>query len=150
MSRLYIYPAWSFFLAASAFVTTAFAPTAFAQTQTFNVGQWFYGHNVTSDLPAGVTDLTDNMWGSEGNTCPIVLISGQASLVCRNTVAGGPYNTIITEGDARLAGGRLAIPTAFSATLNGASPYGRYISSMVRPGPTNLYFTTVVTPGTGG
>ncbi len=150
MSRLYIYPAWSFFLAASAFVSTVFPPGAFAQTQTFNVGQWFYGHNVTSDLPAGVTDLPDNMWGSEDNTCPIVLISGKASLVCRNTVAGGPYNTIITEGDSRLAGGRLAIPTTFSTAANGASPYGRYISSMVRPGPTNLYFTTVVTPGTGG
>ena len=137
MSRLSMNPAWSLLLAVS----------AFSQTQNFTVGQWFYGHNVTADLPAGVTDLTDNMWGTEGHTCPIVIISGKASLVCRDTVAGGPYNTIVSEGDSRLGGGRLAIPTTFTTGSNGTSPYGRYISSMVRPGPTNLYFTTVVTPG---
>jgi uncharacterized protein (TIGR03437 family) len=136
MSRLFSIPAWSLLLGAS----------ALAQTQSFNVGQWFYGKNITSDLPAGVTDLTDNMWGSEGHTCPIVLVGGKASLVCRDNVAGGPFNTVVTEGDARLGnGGRLAIPTTFTSGPNGASPYGRYISSSVRPGPTNLYFTTVVT-----
>src|SRR5271169_2495539 len=135
MSRLFTVPAWSLFLAL----------TASAQTQSFNVGQWFYGKNVTSDLPAGVTDLTDNMWGTEGHSCPIVIIGGKASLVCRDNAAGGPYNTVVTEGDPRLGNiGNLAIPTKFPASANGASPYGRYISSVVRPGPTNLYFTTVV------
>jgi uncharacterized protein (TIGR03437 family) len=139
MSRLFTNPAWSLLLAVS----------AFSQTQNFSVGQWFYGHNVTTDLPSGVTDLTDNMWGTEGHTCPIVIISGKASLVCRDTVAGGPYNTVVSEGDSRLGGGHLAIPTTSTTGPNGTSPYGRYISSMVRPGPTNLYFTTVVTPGSG-
>ena len=134
MSRLRV-RAWSFLLGVS----------AFAQTQSFTVGQWFYGHNITSDLPPGVTDLTDNMWGSEGHTCPVVIAAGKAILVCRDNVAGGPFNTVVAEGDARLGGGRLAIPTTFTAGPSGTSPFGRYISSTVRPGPANLYFTTVVT-----
>lgn len=142
MSRLFTIPAWGLLLGAS----------VFAQTQSFNVGQWFFGKNITADLPAGVTDLTDNMWSSEGHTCPLVIISGKASIVCRDNVAGGPFNVVVSEGDPRLGtAARLAIPTNFSSGPNGAPLTGRYISSSVRPGPTNLYFTTVssetLTPG---
>jgi uncharacterized protein (TIGR03437 family) len=141
MFRSSTIPAWGLLLGVS----------AFAQTQSFNVGQWFYGKNITADLPSGVTDLTDNMWGAEGHTCPIVIAGGKASLVCRDNVAGGPFVPVITEGDSRLGNaGSLAIP-ASAITVPGASAFGRYISSSVRPGPTNLYFTTVIastlTPG---
>jgi len=141
MSRLFSVPAWGFLLGVS----------ALAQTQTFTVGQWFWGKNITSDLPSGVTDLTDNMWGTEGHTCPIVIAGGKATLVCRDNVAGGPFVPVIAEGDPKLGNaGRLAIPST-SITVPGASAFGRYISSTVRPGPTNLYFTTVLpaslTPG---
>jgi uncharacterized protein (TIGR03437 family) len=138
--RLFIPLAGTLFLAIS----------SFAQTQNVVVGSWFYAKNVTSELPSGITDLTDNMWGSEGHTCPIVIQSGKASIVCRDTIAGGSYSLVVSEGDARLGdSGRLAIPTVTGAS--GPSRYGRYLSSAVRPAPNNLYFSTVVpstlTPG---
>jgi uncharacterized protein (TIGR03437 family) len=81
------------------------------------------------------------MWASETHTCPLLLAGTRpatiAQLACRDRSAKGAFKTVITEGDPRLAGTRLAIPVT-ATNVN-----GRYLTSMVRPEAQNLYFTSV-------
>lgn len=118
-----------------------FAAVSSAQTQSFNVAPWFFGKNVTSELPPGVIDLTDNTWASSDYTCPLVITGTKAApatqLMCRDHKATSQFVAVIAENDPRLRGMRLAIPT--TAT----NETGRYLTSMVRPGPKHLYFTAV-------
>src|SRR5262249_55486122 len=92
-------------------------------------------------LPAGVSDLSDNMWASETYTCPLLITGsrpgGVAQIACRQHISGSTFKTVIAEGDSRLTGTRLAIP----ATANNDT--GRYLTSMIRPGARNLYFTSI-------
>src|SRR5438045_76133 len=96
------------------------ATVTLGQTQSFNVSSWYFGKNVTSELPAGVIDVTDNLWSSSSQTCPI-LIGGTraatlAQLACRKDGVGTKFSTVVVEGDPRLVGTKLAISAVASAS----------------------------------
>jgi uncharacterized protein (TIGR03437 family) len=132
-------------------ITVLLFPAAALGQNSFNAGQWFFGRAVTTELPAGVVDLSDNLFASENYTCALVMTGAKANpqtqLMCRQHAPGSRFSTVIAEGDPRLRDStgtatRLAIPTRATDAA------GRYFTSMVRPEKTHLYFTSVT--GTGG
>ena len=123
-------------------VTLLLVPAAVpVQAQSFNAGSYFFGRNVTSDLPLGVADLSDHLFASETYTCALVFIGTKAQpqtqLMCRQHVDGAKVTLVVADGDPRLRGTRLAYPTTAKDDT------ARYLTSLVRPEKTNLYFTTV-------